>query len=239
VGVLQRFERRLEGLVTGTFARAFKAEVQPVEIAAALQRELDNTATILSRERSLVPNDFVIELSEHDHKRLQPYAGTLTTELSDHIRDHAAEQHYAFSGPVKVRFEMQQELPTGRFRIRSSVRAGVDRSRASKPSATAERRAAAFLEVNGTEHPVVAPGLLIGRSSECDLRIDDPGISRRHAELRINGDGPDAEISIIDLGSTNGTIVDGIRVTRAPLSDGSRIVLGSTTAVVRRHSSRG
>lgn len=239
MGVLQRFERRLEGLVTGTFARAFKAEVQPVEIAAALQRELDNTATILSRERSLVPNEFVVELSEHDHERLQPYAGTLGQELGDLVRDHAAEQHYAFSGPVKVRLEQQVELPTGQFRVRSSVRAGVDRSAAYNPSTTTERRATAYLEINGTEHPVVAPGLLIGRSAECDLRIEDPGVSRRHAELRVSGEGPDATLAVIDLGSTNGTIVDGVRVTRASVSDGSRIVLGSTTAVVRRRSSRG
>jgi Protein of unknown function (DUF3662)/FHA domain len=239
VGVLQRFERRLEGLVTGTFARAFKAEVQPVEIAAALQRELDNTATILSRERSLVPNEFVVELSEHDHERLTPYAGTLGNELGELVREHAAEQRYAFSGPVKVRFEEQKELPTGRFRVRGSVHAGVDRSRASAPTPTGERRAVAFLDINGTEHPVLPPGLLIGRSSECDLRIDDPGVSRRHAELRVTGEGPNAEIAVIDLGSTNGTVVDGVRISRASVSDGSRIVLGSTTAVVRRRSSRG
>jgi Protein of unknown function (DUF3662)/FHA domain len=239
MGVLQRFERRLEGLVTGTFARAFKAEVQPVEIAAALQRELDNTATILSRERSLVPNEFVVELSEHDHERLTPYAGTLGNELSDLVREHAAEQHYAFSGPVRVRLEEQKELPTGRFRVRSSVRAGVDRSRASQPTPTSERRAAAYLDINGTEHAVLPPGLLIGRSAECDLRIDDPGVSRRHAELRVGGEGSDAEVTVIDLGSTNGTLVDGVRISRATVSDGSRIVLGSTTAVVRRRSSRG
>lgn len=236
MGVLQRFERRLEGLVTGTFARAFKAEVQPVEIAAALQRELDNTATILSRERSLVPNEFTVELSPHDHEKLSPYAGTLGSELADLVRDHAAEQHYAFSGPVKVRLEQGDELPTGQFRVRSSVRAGVDRSAAYNPTQTAERRAAGYLEVNGTQHPLVAPGLLIGRSAECDLRIDDPGISRRHAEVRVTGDGPDAEIAVIDLGSTNGTVVDGQKVTRASVSEGSRIVLGSTVAVVRRRS---
>ena len=239
MGVLQRFERRLEGLVTGTFARAFKAEVQPVEIAAALQRELDNTATILSRERSLVPNEFTVELSAHDHERLSPYAGTLGQELADLVREHAAEQHYAFSGPVKVRLDEDQELPTGQFRVRSSVRAGVDRSAAFNPTQTAERRAAGVLEVNGTEHPLVAPGLLIGRSAECDLRIDDPGVSRRHAEIRVTGNGPDAEIAVIDLGSTNGTVVDGQRVTRVSVSDGSRIVLGSTVAVVRRRGSRG
>lgn len=238
MGVLQRFERRLEGLVTGTFARAFKAEVQPVEIAAALQRELDNTAKILSRERSLVPNEFVVELSPHDNDRLSPYAGTLSQELGDLVREHAAEQHYAFSGPVRVSLELQDELATGQFRIRSTVRAGVDRAASFAPSTSTERSASAFLEINGTLHPLLPPGLLIGRSAECDLRIDDPGVSRRHSEIRVSGEGPDADLAVIDLGSTNGTVVDGVRVTRASLGDGSRIVLGSTVAVVRRRGAQ-
>ena len=100
MGVLQRFERRLEGMVTGAFTKAFKAEVQPVEIAAALQRELDNNAQIVTRERSLVPNDFVIELGSHDHERLAPYESTLTAELLELVREHADLQHYAFTGPV-------------------------------------------------------------------------------------------------------------------------------------------
>ena len=238
MGVLQRFERRLEGMVTGAFTKAFKAEVQPVEIAAALQRELDNNAQIVTRERSLVPNDFVIELGPHDHERLAPYESTLTAELLELVREHADLQHYAFTGPVSVAFEKHDDLGTGPFRVRSTVRAGVDRGSTNRQTDAAERGAAAYLTINGTQHPVVPPGLVLGRGSECDVRIDDPGISRRHAEIRVHGTGPDAQILVVDLGSTNGTLVDGVRAAQAPLSDGSRIVLGSTIVDVHRRASR-
>jgi hypothetical protein len=234
VGVLQRFERRLEGLVSGAFARAFKSEVKPVEIAAALQREVDNNAQVVSRERSLVPNDFVVELGPHDYERLAPYEETLAAELVELVHEHADVQHYSFPGPVRVALEHREDLGTGQFRVRSEVKAGVDRGRGYSPTQTSERRAAAFLVVNGTRHAVLAPGLVLGRGAESDLRIDDPGISRRHAEIRVHGDGPDAPVVIVDLGSTNGTVVDGVRITQAPLSDGSRIVLGSTVVDVQR-----
>jgi predicted component of type VI protein secretion system len=118
------------------------------------------------------------------------------------------------------------------------VRAGVDRSSRYRPTDSAERSAAAFLVINGTRHPVVPPGVVLGRGSECDVRIDDPGVSRRHAEIRVHGTGPDAQILVVDLGSTNGTLVDGVRAAQAPLSDGSRIVLGSTIVDVHRRASR-
>jgi hypothetical protein len=238
MGVLQRFEARLEGMVTGAFSKAFRAEVQPVEIAAALQRELDNNAKIVTRERSLVPNDFVIELGQHDYGRLAPYTGTLAHELVDLAREHAELQRFAFTGPVTVAFEEHQDLGTGQFRVRSAVRAGVDRGASYDPTPTTERDAAAYLMINGTQHPVVAPGVVLGRGSECDLRIDDPGVSRRHAEIRVHGAGPQAQLVVVDLGSTNGTVVDGVRTAQAELADGSRIVLGSTIVDVHRQGPR-
>ncbi|TDE12665.1 FhaA domain-containing protein [Jiangella asiatica] len=234
MGVLQRFERRLENLVQGAFTRAFRSEVQPVEIAAAIQRELDNNAQIVSRDRSLVPNDFVVELGPGDHERLSAYLGTLATELVELAREHAELQHYAFTGPVGVGFERHEDLIVGDFRIRSAVRAGVDRGSSFTPSSTTERQAAAFLIINGTQHPVIAPGIVLGRGSECDLRIDDPGVSRRHLEIRVYQQGTQTQLVAVDLGSTNGTVVDGARIGQAPLSDGSRIVLGSTVADVSR-----
>ncbi len=238
MSVLRRFEARLEGMVTGAFSKAFRAEVQPVEIAAALQRELDNNAQIVTRERSLVPNDFVIELGPHDYGRLAPYTATLTHELVDLVREHAELQRFAFTGPVAIAFEEHPDLGTGQFRVRSTVRAGVDRGASYAPTPSSERHAAAYLMINGTQHPVVPPGLVLGRGSECDLRIDDPGVSRRHAEIRVHGTGPDAHLVVVDLGSTNGTVVDGVRAAQAPLHDGSRIVLGSTIVDVHRRASR-
>ncbi|RYJ02630.1 MAG: DUF2662 domain-containing protein, partial [Actinomycetales bacterium] len=99
-GVLQRFEQRLEGAVTGAFARAFRSAVQPVEIAAALQREIDNSAHVLSRERMLVPNDFTVELSTSDHERLTPFGTTLSDELATLVKEHVTEQRYTLAGPL-------------------------------------------------------------------------------------------------------------------------------------------
>jgi len=124
VGVLQRFERRIGGVVEGIFARAFKSEVQPVEVAAALQRELDDQAAVVGRDRTLVPNQFVVELGHHDYDRLAPYEKPLTGELAAMVREHAVDQRYSFVGPVQVKLLLVPALETGLFRIRSEVAPG-------------------------------------------------------------------------------------------------------------------
>jgi hypothetical protein len=126
VGVLQRFERRLGGMVEGVFARAFKSEVQPVEVAAALQRELDDQAAVVGRDRTLVPNHFVVELGDHDHDRLAPYEKPLTHELAAMVREHADDQRYTFVGPVLIDLHRMSSLETGMFRIRSDVAPGPE-----------------------------------------------------------------------------------------------------------------
>jgi hypothetical protein len=121
VGVLQAFERRFSGLVEGAFAKVFKGDVQPVEIAGALQRETDNRKTIVGPGKVHVPNDFVVELGDHDHARLAEWAEPLGDELGAMVREHAAEQGYSFVGPVMVGFEHVPEISTGVFRVRSGV----------------------------------------------------------------------------------------------------------------------
>ena len=235
MGMLQRFESRLEQAVSGAFAKAFRSAVQPVELAAALQREVDNSAQILSRNRRLVPNTFVIELSQVDHDRLQPYSQTITDELAEMLREHADEQHYVFAGPVAITFTQEDDLVTGRFRVRSQATAQVTPN-ASRGRPAPAGRPVASIEVNGTRHPLTPPGLVIGRGAEADLRINDPGVSRRHAEFRVTvGRGPTdtPELSVADLGSTNGTLVDGRRVTEAPLHDRSVVRVGNTDISVR------
>src|SRR5689334_10066997 len=120
-GVLQRFEQRLEGAVTGVFARAFRSAVQPVEIAAALQREVDNSAQTLSRDRILAANVFVVELSRPDYDRLTPFGDTLSSELARLVEEHVNEQRYTLSGPLQITFEEADDLGTGRFHVRSST----------------------------------------------------------------------------------------------------------------------
>lgn len=282
MGVLQSFERRLEGIVTGTFARIFRSAVQPVEIASALQRELDNSAQVLSREASLVPNDFVIELSPSDHDRLAPYSGKLGDELSEVVNRYARAESYAFTGPVAVSLERTGNLTTGRFRVRSSAVAAVTphgrqhpggrpaaqppapqplapppassqqvsppaeespSEEAQAPPAPARAAAASpvpFLEVNGARHELNPPGLVLGRGVEADLRITDPGVSRRHVEVRVERrpDGTTA-VTVHDLGSTNGTVVNGKRIDQVRVGDGAQILLGNTVLVVHQPDPEG
>ncbi|MBB5119873.1 phosphopeptide-binding protein [Streptomyces eurocidicus] len=281
MGVLKRFEQRLEGLVNGTFAKVFKSEVQPVEIAGALQRECDNNATIWNRDRTVVPNDFIVELSAPDFERLSPYSGQLGDELSGMVRDYAKQQRYTFMGTIKVHLEKADDLDTGLYRVRSRTLAasesqepgarpaaprpgtggavtqggggypappaglppmpaspppgatppGRPAPRAAGPAAGAASggQTRRWIEINGTRHQISRPTLVLGRSTEADVRIDDPGVSRRHCEIRVG-----TPATIQDLGSTNGIVVDGQHTTRATLRDGSRIVVGSTTIVYRQ-----
>jgi hypothetical protein len=238
MGVLQRFENRLEQLVSGAFARAFRSEVQPVEIASALQREVDNSAQILSRERRLVPNDFHVELSPADHDRLSQYSSTLTQELTEMLREHAEEQSYVFTGPVTITLDRDESLSTGMFHVRSAAVARVTPAGGQSPTETAVRRASAVLEVNGMRHPLEPPGIVIGRGVDADLRINDPGISRRHAEIRVMPDAQGPTVTILDLGSTNGLIVNGMRVQQAQLDDGAVVKAGNTSMTVHFVRSR-
>ncbi|MER5600000.1 DUF3662 and FHA domain-containing protein [Streptomyces sp. NPDC002265] len=279
MGVLKKFEQRLEGLVNGTFAKVFKSEVQPVEIAGALQRECDNNATIWNRDRTVVPNDFIVELSTPDFERLSPYSGQLGDELAGMVRDYAKQQRYTFMGPIKVNLEKAADLDTGLYRVRSRTLASSSSQQAPQapdPSASGRRpggygypqpgagaappmpaapppgagprpggygypqpaqpggpaqgaRTRYWVEVNGARHQISRPTLVLGRSTEADVRIDDPGVSRRHCEIRTG-----TPSTIQDLGSTNGIVVDGQHTTRATLRDGSRIVVGSTTIIYRQ-----
>lgn len=229
MGVLQRFERRIEEMVNRPFARAFKAEVQPVEIASALQRELDDRAAIVARGRTMVPNVFTVALGPHDHNRLDTYAEALGSELAGMVSEHAEEQSYAFLGPVSVDFELDEELETGRFSIRSAAEAGAVPAQAA-PAVAGGRGIGAgtpWLEVGSTTFALRAPVTRLGRGTDSDLRIDDPGISRHHAEIRRQG----GDVLIVDAGSTNGIVIDDERVEQARLKDGTRMVLGNTTVV--------
>ena len=256
---LQRFERRLEGIVSGVFARAFKGDVEPIELAAALKREIDNTARILSRDRRLVPNHFTIELGPSDFERLDAYGQTLNHELANELRDHADIQRYTFSGPIEIALTQQDDLPTGKFRVVSAT-VGTQRPRSQPqpyqqepyvppndgqtvqhnapppPQQQPQRRGhpQVMLEVNGRRRPVNPPGVVLGRGTDADIQINDPGVSRRHAEIRLMPEGPGGvRVVLVDLGSTNGTLVNGRRAAEAELVDGSTVRIGNTTMTLR------
>ncbi len=228
MGGLRQFESRLEGLISRLFARTFRSEVEPVEIASQLNRELDNSAQILSRDRRIVPNTFQIQLSSSDYQRLNGLGGGLTRELTEMMREHAANQSYVFSGPVTIDLVESETMTTGVFKVSSRTRSQV-RPTGGDPTDTAVRRAYATIEVNGKQLPLQPPGLVIGRGNDAHLRIDDPGVSRRHAEIRVVDTGFGARVSVHDLGSTNGISVNGRRTEEATLTDGAVIRVGNTT----------
>lgn len=259
MGVLQRFERRLGGLVEGAFARVFKDGVEPVEIAGALAREVDDRRAV-GPTRTLVPNDYVVELSPPDHDRLGPYEGPLTDELAEIIREHVAERSYSTVGPVTVRLERSDDLDLGVFRIRSGVTGepqppprAVRPEPLPPPPAAPEppppprpvtppdpRTTSASLVLltqpgihgqarDETVYPLVQETVRLGRAHDCDVRLTDTGVSRHHAELRYSDDA----WRITDLASTNGTTVNGTPVRTARLVDGDRLSLAGTELVFR------
>ncbi len=282
MGVLDRFERGIEKAVNGAFARAFKSEVQPVEIASALRRAMDDRAAVVGRGRTLVPNSFVVELGPSDYGRITEYADVLSDELVANVSEHADAQQYAFPGPVSVGFEEREGLDTGVFQVRTaSVRAPAAAAPAPAPARPTPQPAAAapmpsapvpppvvpvpapfpqhpqqpqhpsaaqappppaqhipavrrpWLDVDGHAYPLLGPVTVVGRGDDADVVLDDPGVSRRHAEVRVTTDGPRLVAHLRDLGSTNGTFIDGGRVTGAVLSEGNAITMGRTRLTFR------
>ena len=231
MGVFDRVEKKLENAVGGAFARAFKGDVQPVEITARLQRELDSEAKLLTRDRRLVPNDFRIGLSQHDYERLTPYSRTLNAEIIPQLTSYAAEKGYIFNGPVAIDYTEDVSLPIGRFSVTSAAVAGV--VNAAEPAEVSPLRPVTLVvEVNGVRHPLTTPGVTIGRGTDADLRINDPGVSRLHARINVTETASGPQLSIEDLGSTNGITVDGVRTRQAALRQGSRIEIGSTRLAI-------
>lgn len=266
MGILDRFEQSLDKLVNGAFAKAFKSELQPVEIAAALQQEMDERAAVVSRSRTLVPNEFTVSVSPEDAERLSTYADAVTGELASLVAEHASEQRYTFLGPIVVRLRADPDLNTGMCRVASQTVHGPAASvppagrgaggaaasgagptgrapqrRSQRPAAgesvtktTPAARVSggtavpARLLAAGTEIPLRGTTVLGRGTEQVDVRLEDPAVSRRHARITLAG-----QPIIEDLGSTNGTIVDGVRITRRALADGSVIRLGSTDITFR------
>ena len=367
MGLFDRVEAKLAATINGAFARAFKAEVQPVEIAASMRKAMDDKAAILDADRAIVPNSYVIELSASDHERLTTYIDLLTEELVASAEEHIATQHYRPAGPITISFDRLDSLETGVFRVRSSternpaqVRSGAndhgrgprrpgeviethrsgddpawriprnpayppeataaaegeismashaasaaagaaagtaaaardlwERARNDQPDLTDAERAqqrrndlsawkesaeapqsphepgtaargrdeivdsAAYaavpsapeipphlrpdpanrpwIDVAGDAYPLLGAITVIGRDPGAEITLDDGGISRRHCEIRVTHDGPHLVIGLRDLGSTNGTFVNGERVNTARLDNGDRITIGRVSFVL-------
>ena len=216
MGMLDRVERRLDNMINGGFARAFKAELVPAEIAAELRRECDDTVVVRGQGRAVAANDYLVQMAPEDFDRLAPYAAELATQLNEAVRAHVNAQGYLLVGPLAVRLEAADDLAVGVCHVRSVALP------ANQPPASSPRQASApWLEMNGARIPLSTRLITLGRAPEANIRLHDPGVSSRHAAIRLG-----RSATIEDLGSTNGTFVDGRRVGTAELRNGAVIVLG-------------
>ncbi|HEX6682848.1 MAG TPA: DUF3662 and FHA domain-containing protein [Candidatus Limnocylindrales bacterium] len=250
MSVLQRFEKRLEGLVEGAFAKVFKGVVHPVEILNAMQREAEAHKAILVGGRTLVPNRYVIDLSPYDHSRLAPYAAALAQELAQSQAEFIGEQAWTVYGDVIVEIERGDGLDTGMFRVSAEVYT-ADQHQPPPPQYDAPQyqqfppqgqgpqggppppqqggRNVRLVSGDGRTYPLAIGQTVIGRGDQANMRLPDVGISRRHARLDFDG----VQVVLTDLGSTNGTMVNGQRVSAVALNPGDMIQLGTTTLTFR------
>ena len=286
MGILDRFERGIERVVNGAFAKAFRSQVEPVELAGALRKEADARAAVVSRGRTLTANSYTVELSSNDFERLTPIFDELKTDLRQVVGEHAVEQGYTFVGPVTVELTVASDLDTGVYRVLAGTerpdgspaaqpanRGGYDPASRANPIVPEAYEQSRRREANPTPPPAAAPpappaqahsaphrpdparparrqsaahftvsvgsrsyrlgqgSTIFGRSSSsADIVIDDPGVSRRHFEVTV--DGSHAQAS--DLGSTNGTLLDGKRISKVNVTDGTVLQAGDSTVVFHR-----
>jgi len=248
--VLRALEQKIEALFEGVFGRAFRAHVQPVELARKLSKEMDDHKSV-SVSRVYVPNEYTVYLALTDREQFEGYETSLLAELEEYLSEHAKRESYALLTPPRVQLETDEDLTVGEFGIatrmvqpRHGQRPTEEPAEEAEPGATmiykpsdpqarsAEegeepegvQREVAVLSWSGRTLRVDKRSVTLGRSRECDIQIEDSNISRRHAELRQEG----SAYWIVDLDSTNGLEVDGRRVKRAKLEPGSTFTVGST-----------
>jgi pSer/pThr/pTyr-binding forkhead associated (FHA) protein len=254
--VLRTIEQKIESLFEGAFGRAFRRNVQPVELARKLAKEMDDYKMV-SVSQVYAPNEYVVYLSPRDRDQFESYEPALVKELEDYLAEHGRREGYLLLSRPNVSFRTDEDLEVGLFGISNrmiqreapdappepDVEPGATRIYRATPSETEAVSAEelgmepeqepATITVDGAQHRLEKPVMVIGRSKEADIRVADPNISRRHAEIRREG----STFWIVDLDSTNGVAVNGRALKRAKLDDEDRITLGSTELVFRRAGS--
>lgn len=235
MGLLDKVERGIEKAVRGVFSTGSRAQVEPVEIASRLRREVDNKALTVAAGRTLAPNVFDVQLSDDDFKRAQDWGTPLAEELCDVVINHVRSQGYTLQGPVRISFRRQEELRAGDFEIISSTEKATGAPGTARPPVPAAPsrqpvRLQPVLDIDGQRYSLNAPSIVLGRSSEADILVEDTGVSRRHLEIRTENGVTHA----VDMGSTNGSYVNGQRVSGSTeLTDGSTITMGRTKIIFR------
>ncbi|WP_407358923.1 DUF3662 and FHA domain-containing protein [Microbacterium sp. LTA6] len=216
MGLLDSFEKGLERAVNSAFAKTFRSGIQPVEIASALRREADTKAAVVSRDRIIAPNNYVVRLSSDDAERMRGLGRALTDELHALLSTHATSQGYSFAGALSINLESDEKVATGTVRVTSG---------------TVEGRVSwqAVIDVDGRRHSLNKARTVIGRGTDAEITIADAGSSRKHAEVLWDGE----RAMMRDLGSTNGTKVNGQKVREAALPTDTTITIGRTDLVFR------
>lgn len=252
--MLRNIEQKIESLFEGAFGRAFRRNVQPVELARKLAKEMDDYKMV-SVSQIYAPNEYVVYLAPADREQFESYEPALIKELEQYLLEHSRREGYVLLSRPDVTFETDEDLEVGLFgianrmiqreapeqepepapepgatRIYRSAPAETEAASAQELGLEPEPEPPASVTVNGQSHDLRKPSMIVGRSKECDIRLSDPNVSRRHAEIRQEG----SLYWIVDLGSTNGISVNGRALKRAKLDDEDRITLGSTELVFRR-----
>jgi hypothetical protein len=248
LSVLRNIEHKIESLFEGVFGRAFRTHVQPVELARKLIKEMDDHKSV-SVSKIYVPNEYEIYLSEADREQFADYEASLVDELRDYLVEHARREGYVLLSQPKVAFNTDADLELGEFGIATKM-AQKPATNESAPEAGATMiykprqqpteavsaeelgvgREIVTLELQGETYPIEKRRVVLGRSRECDVQVNDPNVSRRHAELRQEG----ATYWLVDLDSTNGIELGGKRQKRVKLENGTKVTLGSTELTFRR-----
>jgi len=244
--MLRAIEQRLERVFEGVFGRAFRTSVQPVELARKLAKEMDEHRST-SVTRVYVPNEYTVYLSPADREQFSGYENSLVSELEEYLAEHAERESYALLTTPRVFFETDNDLGVGEFGIATQMQqhgrqAGEEVAGAApgttmvyKPrtqpteavslSELEVERQVSVIRWDGQRRVLDRRRSVLGRARDADIQIEDPNVSRRHVEIVQEG----SAYWLVDLGSTNGTEVDGRRVQRARLTDGLRFTIGETT----------
>ncbi len=234
MGILSDFEDRIGGAIEGVFAGAFRSPVQPVEIARALARAADDGRS-LGVATVYAPTSYTVALSHEDSENLGAFRATLAGELATYVADHARESGYHLHGKPRVEFTVHDDLRLGRFRVSATLSEEPHAPSTHSTSGSPATPGLATVTVGDLGHDVALSGdqVVVGRLAECQIHLDDANVSRRHAAfVRL-----DAGWAITDLGSTNGTRVNGEPVERVRLRDGDVIEIGLARLVY--HEPRG
>ncbi len=219
MGAFEKFERGVESAVASVFSRAFQSELKPVEITSAVKKAMDTNSATMSRDRIISPNDFVIRLSPKDRETMAQWSeDALTEEITLAVTSYATEQDYTLLGPVRIAFETDETLKSGSLQVEALIKRG-----AVAPATSSAQSGHPIIAIGPDRYLLTGAVTVIGRGSECDITVDDTGISRRHLELKTT-----PIVIATDLGSTNGSFVEGHKITAATLVDGNTITIGRT-----------